>query len=160
MKIRQILLWGGLFVIAGGAIALGGVIYRHRTITYTPPEIEVAEITRSQLDDLIIPVDYGRLINQSLAGDARSLRRLVRLSSHTSGGGAYGLGAVLAEIAIHVGDRDYAAAIQPLSSQDLGWLHLLLQAGFEYGLPDYDPGAFATELPRTYALTSPAAGAD
>ncbi|WP_139276683.1 hypothetical protein [Spirulina major] len=158
MKLREMLLWGGLLVTVGGAIAIGGLVYRHRTITYTPPELEVVEITRSQLEDLLIPVNYGGLINQSLAGDAPSLRRLIRLARHTNGGGAYGFGAVLAKIALQIGDQDFFAAIQPLSSPELGRLHHFLGAGFEYGVAQSGLEDFADQLPQTYTLTAEHAG--
>jgi hypothetical protein len=121
----------------------------------TPSNLEIPTDTQAQLQDLLFPVDYGKLINLSLEGDGKSLVKLIRLSQYTSGGGAYGLGDILSQIALKIGDASFAETITVLSSQELENLHYLLLAGFEYGNPQYKIEDFALLLPKTYTMTKP-----
>ena len=44
-----------------------------------------AQDTQHQLNDLLIPVDYGALVNRSLAGDRDALVSLIKLGDQTNG---------------------------------------------------------------------------
>ena len=118
----------------------------------TPPEIELAEITQAQLDDLLFPVDYGLLINQSLDGNQSSLGKLMALGKQVDGGGAYGFGVMLQTIALEIGDDKFAEAVEKLSAQEIQRTYQLLLAGFDYGDHRYTVDDFETVLPKTYAV--------
>jgi hypothetical protein len=121
----------------------------------TKPNIEISFDTQTQLNDLLFPVDYGRLINLSLERDKKSLVKLIRLGKYTNGGGAYGFGIMLQTIALEIGDSAFAEAIITLSSQELKTLHQLLLAGFDYGDSRYNIDDFQVILPKTYQITHP-----
>jgi hypothetical protein len=119
----------------------------------TTPKIPVSFDTQAQLNDLLFPVDYGKLINLSLAGDQKSLVKLIRLEKHTNGGGAYGFGIMLQTIALEIGDAAFAETITILSTEELKKLHQLLLAGFDYGDSRYTVDDFEIILPKTYQIT-------
>ena len=134
-----------LSTITALSVGLAGCV----STSQTPSQLPIWDITQSQLDDLLIPVDYGALVNQSLSGDRDALVALMQLGDETNGGGAYGFGALLQAIALRIGDEKFAAACQKLADSERQLTGTLLKAGFEYG----DPAYRLEDLPRLLPLT-------
>ena len=137
--------------ICGGLAACGDA-------TKMPSQIPIAEITQSQLDDALIPVDYGALVNRSLEGDHDALVQLIKLGDQTDGGGAYGFGSLLKDIAFRVGDEKFAAACEELSSSERELTFLMMELGFEYGDRDLSPEDLPSKLPLTVKALNAGAG--
>ena len=126
--------------------------------TKTPSQIPIADITQSQLNDLLIPVDYGALVNRSLAGDRDALVQLIKLGDQTDGGGAYGFGALLKDIALDIGDEKFAVACKALSESERKLTFLMMEMGFEYGDRELSPEDLPRVLPLTVAALNPDGG--
>ncbi|MEM9244139.1 MAG: hypothetical protein AAGA67_00140, partial [Cyanobacteria bacterium P01_F01_bin.153] len=120
--------------------------------TKTPPQIPIADITQSQLDDALFPVDYGALVNRSLGGDRDALVQLIKLGDKTDGGGAYGFGSLLKDIAFEIGDEKFAAACRELSGSERELAFLMMELGFEYGDRNLSPEDLPRKLPLTVEI--------
>ena len=137
-----------LAAVGGGVIACGSA-------AKTPSEIPIWDITQSQLSDSLFPVDYGALVNQSLAGDREALISLIRLGQYTDAAGALGFGVLLQAIALQIGDENFAEACRELSDQEREFTHSLLEAGFDYGDEAYQVEDLPRQLPLTVEVLKP-----
>ena len=137
-----------LAVLLGGMIACGSV-------AQTPSQIPIWDITQSQLNDLLIPVDYGALVNRSLEGDREALISLIRLGQYTDAAGALGFGVLLQAIALRIGDEAFAEACRGLSSQERERTYHILEAGFDYGDEAYQVEDLPRQLPLTVEVLKP-----
>lgn len=120
--------------------------------TQTEPQIKIWNETKAQLDDRVFMLDYGALINRSLAGDSQSLLKLIELGKYTDAAGSYGFGCLLQKIALKIGDRQFAETVKVLPPEKLKSLYIFLLAGFDYGNPQYQIEDFEFVLPITYKL--------
>ena len=121
------------------------------SVPIATPKIDLWEETAAVLRES--GIDYGQLINSSLAGNEGSFQRLVALRHHTDAASALGFGVLLQQIALTVEDEVFAAWISDLNPQSRQDLHRFLEAGFDYGNNNYNLEDFAKVLPLTYQLT-------
>ena len=121
------------------------------SVLLTAPKIDLWEETTAVLRES--GIDYGQLINSSLAGSEGSFQRLVALRHYTDAASALGFGVLLQQIALTVEDEIFASWIRDLNRQSRQDLHRLLEAGFDYGNNNYNLEDFAKVLPLTYQLT-------
>ncbi|MEM9771334.1 MAG: hypothetical protein AAF889_07005 [Cyanobacteria bacterium P01_D01_bin.73] len=165
MRIRAIASWFASWFARFGALSRGRLIPGLAALCLgmaacgatekTQPQIPVWEDTQNQLDDLLIPVDYGALVNRSLAGDRDALVQLIKLADQTNGGGAYGFGTLLKDIAFKIGDEQFAAACRELSGDERKLTFFMMEAGFEYGDRELSPDDLPQRLPLTAKVLNP-----